>query len=615
MTYIGYGQREARKTMDWDKISQSISSELEAERDERKALKEQIDTESQQFGTKIYQSPQGQKVSLNEFTMRASGQFSKARLELDRLLKSGQLPLNDYRIRVQNLRDGVDYLYKTVDSRQKSYQESLDRVRNGTASARELWEKEQAEGFANFGETGIFIDPNTYKTYVGKYKKDANGNIMPGISADPNQHQDISVLAGKYEAKFDYYDVEKELEKGVARLGKQVDFMAKRGTYGTFSDITSREEYTKAEDAYINKLFANPDNGGHILKDYVDVNPETGEEYDYTSNPEEAKKDPNKILIGPDPDNPSSGRMVVQLSDQQKEIAKEALRNRMRSMIDKEYKISGRYPAPTKPSSTEVNYQRGVSNKAGLLTNLAQAYYGTDDQITSAIQAVVGMSDGNIRNVKRTPSGITAEKWNPREKEFKEIEIKFRNEKSNEIISQEDFLRGAGSLLFDDINDLDAVLAQTKFDPSKVFNPNSNTEFGEKKQFPSFDELEVKVGDMKMDVRTWASREVETNNLFSMFTNNSDRAGAISKKFDKEVRNIMPKELVNGVKIRNNGNILVFEAPGVRKSINITEENFKDKTEIINIFEAFYSEVVNGEGAVSGEQNGVDPNNPLAIKM
>jgi hypothetical protein len=614
MAYLGYGKRAARQTIDWGELSKSVSTGLESERDERKKIKSEIDEATQALGTTISQSPQGQKVSLNEFATSASSQFSKARLALDRKLKSGEMPLSDYKLRRQNLRDGVDYLYKTVDSRQKSYQESMERVNNGTASSREIWEMEQAEGFTDFSETGLFIDPNSYKSYLGKYNKDSDGNIMPGMSSNPNDHEEVSVLAGKYGVKYNAYDVEKELKSGVDKLGKQVDFMSKNGTYGSFSDITKRDEYTEAENLYIKKMMANPDNAGHILLDYVGENPETGEKYTYTRDPEEAKKDPNKVLIAPDPDNRSSGRMVVSPSSGQEEVIKEALKNRMRVMIDREYKISGRYPAKSTPSSTEMKYQRGVGSKASMLTNLAQAYYGTNDQITSAIQAVVGMSDGGIRNVKRTPDGIIAEKWNTKEKVFKKITIDFKG-KDGKVKSQEDFLRGAGSLLFDDIEDLDAVLGQTKFDPNKEFNPDSNTEFGEKEQFPSFDELEFKVGDMKIDIRTWAGREIDTGTL--LFDTDTDRASAVSKKFDGQIRSIMPKGLIDGVKVRNNGNILVFEAPGVKKSINITKANFKDKTEIINTFEAFYNEVINsksaGGSAGSGEENRVDPNNPLAI--
>lgn len=599
--YYKYADRQAKSILDWGAIANSVSSTLNEERVRREELKDQIDKESQELGNTISNSPQGQNTSLNEWAMNAASDMAEARLLQDRLLKSGQMSLRDYRISRQNLHDGVGNLHTLLNEYNAEFDEKMKRLNDGTSSKQEQFEMELIEGFGNFNNSSVYVDPTTFKVYVGKRRTDESGELLSGMSGDPSDYADISSLRNRLKVKRDRFDVAKNLEAGVETLGDEVQFMSKAGLYGTVSDITERKDlsdaqgearslYMRSESDYIDSMLQSPYNAGSILTDYVRTNPETGEEYNFTLDPEKAKDDPSLILLAPDPTNPSSGQLAPKLTEEQEKIAKTVLRDKFRIMLDKKVKVSGRYPAPSQAMTKQA---RGRRREADLMSNLAQLYYGNQEGMTSALQFIQG-NNPNIMDISRTNEGVEftyKAKGGDKETKF----LPFRNADGT-IMDQAQFLKGAAAQMFQ-IDDVDAALAQSQYDPSQLWAENVDADFSVMENFPELNMAKMGTGKDAINLLDYI-KSAPSSIEGDWWNTEEDAAEWWANHLQEGISASLPASLRKGVNISAEGRTITMTTPSGEKVSYTIAENEDDPNESINKilpkFEEFYNKLASG---------------------
>ena len=119
-TYYNYAERNANSQVNWAEVGKSISDMLKDEVKIREEKKGAIDKATREFQQTLENAPQGQFQDANKFTNDYAHSMMEQQMIDNRLLKSGQMKLQDFTYRRQNYIDGTTTLFDL----QKLYQEN-----------------------------------------------------------------------------------------------------------------------------------------------------------------------------------------------------------------------------------------------------------------------------------------------------------------------------------------------------------------------------------------------------------------------------------------------------------------------------------------------------------
>jgi hypothetical protein len=158
-------------------------------------------------------------------------------------------------------------------------------------------------------------------------------------------------------------------------------------------------EYLKAEGDIINSMIASSRNAGSILSDYVGG-------YSFTQNADEAKGDPNKILLVED----GMGLLMPQLTDAQRKKAEEALRAQIRVQLDR---VEAPMPvfAPQRDSGGFGGFGIERQKDLGHLELLRKIYSGSSAEVDAALKYIPSLNP-EIKRVRKSGGNLTIE-YNP----------------------------------------------------------------------------------------------------------------------------------------------------------------------------------------------------------
>ena len=378
-TYYNYAERKATDQINWSTIAASVTETLNEEVKIREQKKADIDKASREIAAKLENQQLSESDTLNNWWLSFTGDAQSSMLMADTLLKSGKLKPNDYVKLRQNITDGTDQTISLFDEYSKEYAEKMKRFSNGDSEAYEAWEMENIEGFSNFTDSKLYINPMDFTVSVAKTQKDKNG--VPGIET----FESIPTLRNRLKTKYDKYNVIDGLQVGVDAMGediqaiRQVGSRYKLGTVTQITDPTKRLSMTESDQAaislyergeatFINSILSSEISTRSILTDYVGVNPETGQPYDFTTDETLAANDPNLILMTVN----KSGKRVPDFSTangkKQLETAREALKVQFRMMLDRKEEVQTvAEPTPTErtPSQAELEIAFAKSDPEG----------------------------------------------------------------------------------------------------------------------------------------------------------------------------------------------------------------------------------------------------------
>jgi hypothetical protein len=404
-TYFKYAERNADSQINWAEVGRNITEMLDEEIKLRDQKKEAIDEKSRQFGETLSRSPQGDHEGLRTWSLKYADDAQQARLIQDRLLKSGKLSLRDYNVMRQNLVDGTTQAFNLISEYDAEYKNKMERFMSedpSTASQKlEAWLMEQAEGFANFQQTSLYINPTNYAVSIGKMKDGDNG--VKVLSDDPNDFTTVNALRNRIKSKYDKFDADTYLKGQVNLLGKFVTAERTKGTANkagqitTIEDVMLSDDYKAMEDQIINSAFADPYNlTSWLTENVVFID---GKEFDYDWDGG-SKTGPNIIKLKQD----NAGNPVADITEEQRKAAEDAMRIKIKSMLNYEEKIQT-YAEPQK--SFDVNAYNASNEKKKqyeLGKLLAQAYSGGSQ--ASIQQALDALSNLGYGVGQRTDMGL-----------------------------------------------------------------------------------------------------------------------------------------------------------------------------------------------------------------
>jgi hypothetical protein len=346
-TYVGYVKREVKDEIDWASIGSGISDMLLAERDARVAKKKDIDDASREFAKVLTDAEGSEHTGINQFFLDGANSIQEVRLMQDRLLRSGQLRLKDYNIQRQNAIDGTNEMLALVKGYDTKYKEKMERLQSGVSAAQEQYLMEQIEGFSNFQNHRLYVNPTNGQFSVGKTVPGKGG--INELSKNPNDFSTMQALKNRLNIKINKYDWDKNVQQGVDNLAKIV--LAKNsGGVKTEENARLSDEYKIAKAKWIKSMMTNSTNVGSMLTDWIGG-------YTFTQDSFEAGQDDSKILLVPDPRQPSSGNLVPKLSDAQEKVVKDRLNQEFEGRVDK---IQTAMPTalPSRPTAGERTAQK-----------------------------------------------------------------------------------------------------------------------------------------------------------------------------------------------------------------------------------------------------------------
>jgi hypothetical protein len=513
-TKYGYVQQDPQDTqLNWNQIATDTVDMLNAEVKTREDKKAAIDQATADYQTILNNVPQGENTQLNEYALNAADKLQKQMLMQETLLKSGQLNPKQYTLMRQNLSDGTDQAFSLLQDYNDEYATkmsmmSADLPVNERLSRMDAWMMEQVEGFANFSETELVINPRSGIMSMAKLIDDPNnkGQLIP--DPDPNNLVTVQQLQNRIKSKKTQYDVIGGSKAYIQGLGEQKEIYSKLGSkykagiFTTIENIRNREGgfdgktdaelqvlatemgvdlsdlkgynlFQQSQNTYIDgELNSNPDFGCSVLVDFVNQTPD-GNEYDMTFNPED-------VFVGGDPKNgripgkenlilmeSKGGRQIPNLSDEQKAVAREAYKAQIDIGLD--YKESVQVQQvykDIKPNQIQIKQGEKKEVQQSALSNVAKLYYGTAQQIKEA-ETYLKSTNENIIGIDRSGTDVIIEY-----KDGKRETIPFAAEGGG-TLSQAEWVTGASNFFLDNDNKIlspEKTMKNSGIDFSKTLN-------------------------------------------------------------------------------------------------------------------------------------------------
>lgn len=448
-----YAERDVTSEVDWSAIGKGLSDMLTNENDAREKKKAAIDQASREYANKLAEAPQGEHIGMNQWALNYANDAQQARLLQDRLLKSGKLKLKDYTIQRQNLLDGTDQAFNLTKEYQAEYQKKMDAYKNGETQDLTNFLMADAEGFSNFSNTKLYINPTDYSLNIGKMVKNPDTGVME-MSGNPNDFATIDSLRNRIKSTYAKYDVVGNVKSFVDGLGTELDAVAAFGSINKTGSITSTltqmktkglpayTNFEKAETAALEARLPTPYDYTSVLTNTIKMAP-NNEQYTFTWDEKEAKKNENLILLKTDP---SSGNPTPQLTDNQKKDVIEHMRVEARLMYDSKKTIEETAQFREK-AKYEWEYNRGDTNSDldTTATMIGSLWGGSDGAAIKKSTNAFRDINPAVQKVERTPTKVLVT-LKTKDGQTIRKDLPFRG-RDGKLMTQQEFILSAAPLL------------------------------------------------------------------------------------------------------------------------------------------------------------------------
>lgn len=448
-TYYKYAERDASSQVNWSEITSNMVNSLKAAEAIRESKRQAIDEATAELSLTLSEAPQGDHRGLNEFAMTYANNAQQMRLMQDKLLKSGQLSLKDYNIGRANLTEGTTQLFNLGKKYQAIYSDRMAKFNNGTTSQLDADMLARLEGFANFSNHEAYINPTNGQVSIGKLQeKDVDGKKVVTMDRTPGSFTTVQQLNFSLSQEINKYQMS-ALDAEVAKFAKT--YLKADGVYRTLDDVRQMPEYDKMINDIVNSQLVIPNSVGSVLKDYVGG-------YDTVFNKDDHNE--NAILMVEDPQQPGSGRMIMDVTSEIGKKQKAKAAEYLKRQIEKQLGSKETRKKPDKPTATEISTATKLKDDTLAMTNIGDLYYAkTQAEVNAAASFLEGIKGNQVRSIQKTKVG-----------DDYSIEVIFDDGTTGSYpltidgvpVEPTTFVESISSSLVPGIKDIDTVIQRTK---------------------------------------------------------------------------------------------------------------------------------------------------------
>lgn len=220
-TYFKYAEQSANSQVNWADVSKNVSEMLKTEVDLREKKKAAYEESFQKLNDTLANAPQGKWQDGNKFTNDAAHDLSQQNLMNYRLFKSGQMNERDYTLGRQNLQNGTNTVFGLTKAFNAAYDDRMQGLLTNKYQALTGANMQQVEGFKNFSNSKVVIDPYTSQLSIGKMAK----NPTTGVMELTKDVVPANVLMGMIGTPIPAWDADASINDIVGKMGKNEEIL------------------------------------------------------------------------------------------------------------------------------------------------------------------------------------------------------------------------------------------------------------------------------------------------------------------------------------------------------------------------------------------------------
>lgn len=220
-TYFKYAEQSANSQVNWADVSKNVSEMLKTEVDLREKKKAAYEESFQKLNDTLANAPQGKWQDGNRFTNDAAHDLSQQNLMNYRLFKSGQMNERDYTFGRQNLQNGTNTVFSLTNAFNAAYDDRMQGLLTNKYQALTGANMQQVEGFKNFSNSKVVIDPYTSQLSIGKMAK----NPTTGVMELTKDVVPANVLMGMIGTPIPAWDSDASINDIVGKIGKNEEIL------------------------------------------------------------------------------------------------------------------------------------------------------------------------------------------------------------------------------------------------------------------------------------------------------------------------------------------------------------------------------------------------------
>jgi len=440
----GYVKREVQDMqINWAEVGQNVRSVLDEESRVRQEKKDAFDKQAREYEQRVTNPDLlGKDTEFNEGVLKFGADAQEMSMMNSMLLKSGQLKPRDYTIRTQNMIDGTNDVFKVIEMYNNLSEEVMAKVDSGDLSSDMLDNWAMVQDFANFNDNSILFNPYSGKVNVATMVEDPDnpgGPLIP--SKDLRSVQSVGNILKDQVAKYKFFDKTTEYANKLGIIVEQ-SITSYGGTYqkgtiekltnvflkrpGGLEELSSDEKKKIAADLGIDEnevmmihsaigtwaesQIVSERDGMSILVDFLGTTPDN-ETYKAVFNEEDAFDDNGNRKENIILKRVENGRLIYELTDEQKIAAKKTLVRQLSSELTANTEIVAEQifdePSVAKEEKDRLDNERKERSEE-YRNMMSQIYYGDATEVAAAetyFRDLLGATEvkkqGNIILVKK----------------------------------------------------------------------------------------------------------------------------------------------------------------------------------------------------------------------
>jgi len=407
-TFYKYAERDAENRIDWSEVAKNMNDVLSAEQIARRKKKQKIEQQQEESLKYVENAPQGQHVGKDEFVLDYAEKVMETMRIQNQLLKEGKLSLKDYNIQRANIMNGTKEFYEVSENWNTTYAEAKKMLDEGKLSAYSQSILMDNEKMGNFTNHSLYINPIDGQVSIGErqltnpdepYDPQTNPYTTV-VVPNENSLRPLQELNNRHDQLLAPFDLEGSLDESSTMLADTYEQLRKDDPTQSIDDIRNNTNYRDAETTIINSTVGdkNSMNAVSILTDaqneVLEGFDNAGEEFDFTSDPNDPRlfnadgsRNQSMILRVQDPNQPNSGRLVPQLTDEQLEMAREITKDRLDVMVNRSVTTKTEFS----PSQWEYMANKESEQDQALLTNLLDLFSGDEADMESTMAGLMDL--------------------------------------------------------------------------------------------------------------------------------------------------------------------------------------------------------------------------------